>query len=155
MIWVSLGEMLLIWDGIFIWMSRRLKEDYFLKWKGYLVVKNSDAPPWVRRLQWNQKDTRLVQPPQDKKEGAVSNPQPSQFGFSWMHSLLRRVGSRGECWRSRQSIVVELTWLILPYATQDVMEYNLCETLLGMKILETVHNVAELHRFKADVIYGS
>lgn len=57
--------------------------------------------------------------------------------------------------RSRQSIVVELTWFILPYATQDAMEYNLCKTLVGVKMLETVHNVAKLGRFKANVLDGS
>lgn len=45
MIWASLGKTLLIWDGSFIWMSRRLKEDYFWKWKGGWLVKKSNAPP--------------------------------------------------------------------------------------------------------------
>lgn len=82
--------------------------------------------------------------PQDKKEGAVSNPQPSQFGFSPNAFTLRRVGSRGECLSSGQSVVVELTWFILPCATQDVMGYELYKTLVGMKMLKTVHNVAKL-----------
>lgn len=149
------GNMLLIRDGIFIWMSGRWKEDYFLKWKGDLVVKNSDVPPWVRRITVKSKGHSAGADPRgpERRSSFWSPPQPV-WGFRNAFTL-RRGGSKGECLRRRQSMVVELTRFILPCANQDGMGYNLCKTLPGLKMLETVYNVAMLGRFKANVLYGS
>ena len=113
----------------------------------------------LRRITVISKGHSAGSDPNDRKEEGVSNPEPSPFGFSWIHSLLRRAGHRGEGLGSRQSISCWVDLVNSPYATQDTTHWathcNLHRTLLGVEMLEIINNTAEVDGFRACVMCGT